>query len=406
MPASSSQSPLGPIQISPNRRYFVDHYGTPFFWLGDTQWELFCAFSIADALAILQTRAHQGFSVIQVMLTGVGDGTKPNFDGHTPWNDGNPDSPNEQFFARVDEIVGLAAGAGMILVVGVYHQLQASRITQDNARDYARWVALRYRHAENLVWSMYPKAEPEFIPVVRELAAGLQEGDAGTHLITVHPDPSPASSSFIHTESWLSFNSIQTWAYTHLIIPMVSHDYSLEPPKPVVMAEGAYEAGEEYGFEVTPLWVRRQAYWTYLAGGHHTYGHNDCWRVRPSWMNALHTPGASQLGLLRHLLTTKPAWWDLAPAPSLVAKTLAGDPSLNASAWSQSGSWGLVYLGAPAIVAVDLGMPAASGPVRATWIYPAIGTITPIGDVSPACTHTFCTPDSWEDALLLLEVVS
>ena len=35
--------------------------------------------------------------------------------------------------------------------------------------------------------------------------------------------------------------------------------YHLQPVKPVLMAEGAYEHGSEYGFEVTPLWVRRQA---------------------------------------------------------------------------------------------------------------------------------------------------
>jgi len=34
-------------------------------------------------------------------------------------------------------------------------------------------------------------------------------------------------------------------------------DCNLKPVKPVLMAEGAYEAGSEYGFEVTPLWIRR-----------------------------------------------------------------------------------------------------------------------------------------------------
>jgi Protein of unknown function (DUF4038) len=37
-------------------------------------------------------------------------------------------------------------------------------------------------------------------------------------------------------------------------------DYRRLPPKPVVMAEGAYEEGLEYGFPVTPLMIRRQAY--------------------------------------------------------------------------------------------------------------------------------------------------
>jgi hypothetical protein len=41
----------------------------------------------------------------------------------------------------------------------------------------------------------------------------------------------------------------------------LSH-YNLKPVKPVLMAEGAYEHGSEYGFDVSPLWIRRQAYYS------------------------------------------------------------------------------------------------------------------------------------------------
>ncbi|MEO8427123.1 MAG: DUF4038 domain-containing protein [Verrucomicrobiota bacterium] len=72
-----------------------------------------------------------------------------------------------------------------------------------------------------------------------------------------------------------------------------------KPTKPIRMAEGAYERGSEYEFEVTPLWIRRQAYYWYLAGAHHAYGHNDSWRVLPTWKEALDAPGATQLGILK-----------------------------------------------------------------------------------------------------------
>ena len=111
---------------------------------------------------------------------------------------------------------------------------------------------------------------------MRELAAGLREGDGGAHMITVHPDPSPTSSSFIHAEPWLDFNMMQTGADYELIHPMVSADYACEPPKPVVMAEGGYE-GVVLARTQTALEVRRTAYWSSLAGGHYTYGHTACW---------------------------------------------------------------------------------------------------------------------------------
>ena len=62
-------------------------------------------------------------------------------------------------------------------------------------------------------------------------------------------------------------------------------------PLLTVMDEGAYEAGTEYGFPVTPLLVRRQAYYSYLSGGFHTYGHNDSWRILPTWRASLDAPG-------------------------------------------------------------------------------------------------------------------
>ena len=112
------------------------------------------------------------------------------------------------------------------------------------------WPAVQGRAQHRVV--MTPEAKPEFVPILRELAAGLREGDGGRHLITFKPDPSPYSSSFLHDENWLDFDSIQTWNAVKLIYPMVTYDYHLKPVKPVLMAEGAYEAGSEYGFDVTP----------------------------------------------------------------------------------------------------------------------------------------------------------
>ena len=83
---------------------------------------------------------------------------------------------------------------------------------------------------------MTPEAKPEFVPILRELAAGLREGDGDAHLITFKPDPAPYSSSFIHGEPWLDFDSMQTWKSVELIYPFITKDYNLKPVKPVLMA--------------------------------------------------------------------------------------------------------------------------------------------------------------------------
>jgi hypothetical protein len=97
-----------PIRTSPNGRFFIDRNGSPFFWLGDTQWQLFRDFTLEEAEIILKDRARKGFSVIQVMVTGVGDGTIPNIEGQTPWLNYDPATPNEAYFKRVDAIIRLA----------------------------------------------------------------------------------------------------------------------------------------------------------------------------------------------------------------------------------------------------------------------------------------------------------
>src|SRR6478609_7523289 len=76
---------MGPLRIGANGRSFSDQEGKPFFWLGDTLWEQFRLYSLEDARTILEKRKAQGFTVIQIMLTGLGDGSQPNLFGEPPW---------------------------------------------------------------------------------------------------------------------------------------------------------------------------------------------------------------------------------------------------------------------------------------------------------------------------------
>ena len=107
------------ISVSGNSRYFVDGDGKPFFWQGDTEWELFHLFSVADAKELLLDRHKQGFTVIQVMVAGVypewdaSKGMKP-WKDQQAWLDNNPLTPNEEYFKRADAIVAAAEENGII----------------------------------------------------------------------------------------------------------------------------------------------------------------------------------------------------------------------------------------------------------------------------------------------------
>ena len=395
---------MHPIRISANRRYFVDPTGTPVFWLGTTQWQLFREYTLDEARLIIEKSKATGFDFVQVMLLGVGDGTQPNLHGEKPSHNDDPGAPNEAYFQNVDAVMEIARENDVAISMTVFHQRYRERITLEKARGWARWLAQRYGRFPNLVWSMTPRATEEFVPILRELAAGLKDGDSGAHLITFKPDPAPYSSSFIHNEDWLDFNCMQTWKSVELIYPMVTTDYALSPTKPVVMAEGAYESGTEYGF-VTPLWVRRQAYYSYLAGASHSYGHNDSWRVLPTWKQALDAPGAAQLGLLKKIFLARNEWWELVPDQSLFA---AGGhiegTVLNLAARHKDGRWAMAYLADPASFSVRLD--TLAGPADAFWIDPRTGGSQDAGRFVNTGVASFSTPDDWEDALLVLSALA
>ena len=94
------------------------------------------------------------------------------------------------------------------------------------------------------MWSMYPRAEPS----LRARLPGAGRGPPGRGWRRA-PDHRPPRSiprlveRPLAREPWLAFHSIQTCKDVGLIYPMVRQDCALEPAKPVVMAEGAYEGG-------------------------------------------------------------------------------------------------------------------------------------------------------------------
>jgi len=403
---ASAEQIAFPVKVSPNHRYFVDQNDTPVFWLGTTQWQLFRGYKLEEAKLIIEKTRSHGFVFAQVMLMGVGDGTAPNVYGQKPWINDDPLTPNEAYFKNVDVVMRIAQDNNLAISMTLYHQRYRKHITVENARQWATWLAARYKDSPNIVWSMTPEARQEFVPVLRELAAGLHAGDGGRHLITFKPDPAPYSSSFIHAEPWLDFDSMQTWNGMKLIYPMVTKDYNLKPVKPVLMAEGAYEAGSEYGFAVTPLWVRRQAYYSYLAGAHHTYGHNDSWRVLPTWKKALDAPGAVQLCILKKIFTARDEWWLMAPDQSVFASGGRTDGDLlHLAARHEGGKWALLYFADNASFSVNMNKISASR-VNAFWVNPKSGDTVAIGEEANTGVKAFTTPARWEDAILVVEAVA
>jgi hypothetical protein len=392
------------LRVDDSGRYF-DENGKPWFWLGDTAWPLAVTYTAQEANDYLKARARLGFSIVQVSLiwdggtgTEKGASPNPNFAGVVPWQNRDPLKPEEAYWKNVDTLVANAAREhlylGLLPAWGSY-VVNEKLITAANAEQYGKWLGTRYKNAPNIVWILGGDRKVSQAPDIWPLIArGLQAGNGGAHLITFHPGMErKASSESLRNEPWLAANMIQTWANYTDIPEIVRHVYELKPAKPVILGEGAYEEGPEYPTKpITPLVVRKQAYWAYLSGGSFTYGHNDMWRKNPNWRKSLTSEGARDMSVLKKIFA-KVDWWKLVPDNSVLGDGPGTDKEQNAAARASDGSWVLVYLSHNAPVNLRLAQYKT-----AEWINPQDGNRVRI---SQPGAESHIPPLSWQDAVLL-----
>jgi hypothetical protein len=62
------------LSVSENGRFLQRADGTPFFYMGDTAWELFHRLNREEAEFYLRNRARKGFTVIQAVVLAEADG--------------------------------------------------------------------------------------------------------------------------------------------------------------------------------------------------------------------------------------------------------------------------------------------------------------------------------------------
>jgi hypothetical protein len=102
------------LKISSDRRFLVYEDGSPFYWFGDTAWELFHRSTREDAERYLEKRNAQRFSIIQAVVLAEENGIRtPNRYGHLPLIDEDPAKPNEEYFQHIDWILQKAGSMGL-----------------------------------------------------------------------------------------------------------------------------------------------------------------------------------------------------------------------------------------------------------------------------------------------------
>jgi hypothetical protein len=422
------------LKVSDNRRFLVTERDQAFFWLGDTAWELFHRLTREEAEQYLARRAAQGFTVIQAVLLAELDGLEvPNAYGHLPLKNKDPAQPVEAYFEHVDWIVAKANAlglyVGMLPTWGSYWHSKRVVFNPENAEVYGRWLGQRYRDA-GVVWILGGDRLVETRQhrrILKSMARGLREGDAGQHLITFHPRGGRSSTESFPDAEWLDFHMLQSGhSATSLNYLAIEHDYSVQPTKPCLDGEPSYEYPPDALPEKRPVGavqVRRNAYWAVLAGAlGHTYGTHPVWQMyAPSraplwdvvtpWHEALDLPGARQLRILKELIGSRPGLARI-PDQSLVLEGQGeGIGRVQAARDGTPGrddaSYLMIYLPDRRRVTIQTQRLAARE-FRGWWYDPTTGESLALGILDRQASHSFEPPmrSDGSDWVLVLDDAS
>ncbi|HET6559832.1 MAG TPA: glycoside hydrolase family 140 protein [Prolixibacteraceae bacterium] len=433
----------GKLKISDNRHFIVFENGKPFFYLGDTAWELFHRLSKADAEKYLENRRQKGYTVIQAVALAELDGLNAvNAEGEKPLIDNNPNHINEKYFAHMDWVIKKAEEKGIFIGLLPTWGDKWNRkwgggpeiFTPKNARAYGKTIGSRYKNSPNIIWILGGDRPIDSVihrQIVQEMALGIKEGDGGQHLISFHPTGGSGSAQYFHNEQWLDFNMRQnghSMSYTERY-HMTAKDYALTPTKPVIDAEPIYEDhpinfNPDQNGHSTSADIRRPLYWNLFSGAcGHTYGHHSVWQMwspdrepinRPlmPWYEAIDQPGAGQMIYGRLLMESRPFLTRI-PDNSIIVTDRVPSSVPGAGSYQfvatrdQEGSYAMVYvpIGRKFSVRMDV---IKGEEVSAWWYNPRNGKATLIGKYPNTGTQSFISPEPGEntDWILVLDDAS
>jgi hypothetical protein len=423
-----SAPPAFPVKIAEGGRYLVDRNGAPFLIAGESPQALMVNLSEKDAEVFYANRRSHGFNAVWINLLcrpgtgGRADGST--YDGLLPFK--TPDdfaTPNEAYFARCDRMIRLAEKHSLLVILDpcetIDHLKPMLKNGPEKCREFGRYLGKRYKDFDNLLWmhgnDFQTWKDRNHDAVVEAVARGIRDEDRH-HLHTVELNYLVSGS--LDDPSWAPLIELSA-AYTYYpTYAQVLKEYNRKNARPVLMIESDYE----FERESTPAVLRRQEYWSILAGAAgQLYGNGYTWPFKPGWKEKLDTPGAVQMAHVQALFLPRP-WHRLIPDQKH-SVVIAGYGTFDSTTTegnvygmtsdyvtagrTPDGSLAMAYLPSRRTVTVDMTQLAAPATVR--WYDPSRGTYLPVrGSPLPNKDKQAFTPpgnngDGEGDWVLVLE---
>lgn len=287
----------GFVRLETGKKYFVYDDGTPFYWLGDTHWQMFDYERLDENNSdeegdsqfeiLVQNRLEKGFTVYQTYPDSAqtdGGGQKRRYNWWTrKYKLINPTAFTENFDVMMDYL----ADNGLTIALGLgVHASTANAFNEAQLLAYTRYMVARYA-SYPVVWITAQEItiDPETAyPKWKATAAEIDCLDGYRHPQGAHMTPLNNSDSVvqdINAQPWHEWWTLQ--AGHGGIASLKTQEYykgfwESSPSKPMVETEASYE--DLNG--VIPYSTTRAAAWKANQCGScgFTYGAVGIWAMR------------------------------------------------------------------------------------------------------------------------------
>ncbi len=420
--------PHGRLKVTPDGHYLQYDDGTPFFWLGDTGWELFHRLKMEEINEYLENRRQKGFNVIQAVILAEFDGlTKPNQYGDLPLKNLDPTQPNEKYFLLVDTVVKMALQKNIFLGLLPTWGDKITKLwgagpvvfNESNAYTYGLWLGKRYRDFPNIIWVMggdrpAQNDSNDWRPTWRAMVKGIKEGTDEKAIFTYHPwGGKNSTTQFLPNENWLDINVMQSGhgsGHDVSVWEMIERDRAIIPAKPTLDGEPNYE---DHPVNPWPKWdpangyyddydVRKQTYRSVFAGACGvTYGHHSVWQflspredvvnhAKMDWTEAINRPGAFQVGYLRRLIESRPMQ-NRIPDQSIILSGQGEKGEHIQAIRANDGSCAMIYLPVGKVITISTAFMHCKK-ITVWWFNPKDASVQKIGELDRKGEMEFTSP--------------
>lgn len=425
-PVCGQRNTHGRVVVHPGNHFLMYEDGTPFFWLGDTAWQMFHRHTPESARTYIADRAMKGFNVLQsVCLAEHGGLSSPNAVGEWAFVDEDCTVPNDKFFDNIERIVDIADSMGVMIG---FLPTWGDKInlkwgpgpvifdTEEKAENYGKYMGRRFGKKDNIIWILGGDRPADgYEDIFRALARGIAIGATGSEdysklLMTYHPWGGTSCTKWFTDEPWLDFYMQQNGhPYDVPLWDRILADYNdVKPTRPVLDGEPLYdEHAIDFDMEKngvsTDYHTRRYFYHEVFSGAcGHTFGSTGVWQVydpdkyKPAgnvftrWEESLGRIASYQMGYGKELMLSRP-YFTRIPDQSILHEQYDHLDRITATRDSD-GTYAFIYTERGKPIDVDLTAIGSGDEVTAWWYDVRSGRPLPLGNFKREKSAVFTPP--------------